>query len=623
MGLGGGTGLLGFGVSSAGRPVHALFSAHAGRRPGALAVSAADGTLTYGQLELRSDQLAHRLVALGVTADTLVAVCLERSAALVVTALGILKAGGAYVALDPSQPAERLAFMLDDAGAGVVVTRPRTAGSIESAGAHVITLEGAAGDVEGEPLQPLAPTASGNDLAYVVYTSGSTGRPKGVLVEHASLINLVEWHRRAFSLTDADRCTQIASPGFDAVVWEIWPSLTAGASVHIPPDELRTNAGALRDWLIAEGITVSFLPTALAEAIISLDWPAEASLRYLLTGGDALHRRPRPNLPFTLVNNYGPAEATVVATSGIVRGEHDAATPPTIGRPIDGVRLRIVDDQLRPVADGAVGELLIGGAGVARGYLKRPELTAERFIPDSTSGDSSARVYRTGDLVRARPDGEIEFVGRADEQVQIRGQRIELGEISATLDLHPTVRSSVVVASGVVPGQTRLVACVVLADGSGPDAEALRSHLAARLPRYMVVDEVVWLTELPMNGTDKVDRVALTELVAHRSRAAVGPSARNELEEVLVSVVAELLGLETVGIEENFFLLGGHSLLGAQLIARVGDRFGVEVSLRALFDNPTVADIATEVERLLVADLDQMSDQEAELLAGGLVHGSA
>jgi amino acid adenylation domain-containing protein len=505
----------------------------------------------------------------------------------------------------------------------VVVTRPRTAGSIESAGAHIITLEGAAGAVEGEPTQPPATTASGNDLAYVVYTSGSTGRPKGVLVEHASLINLVEWHRRAFSLTDGDRCTQIASPGFDAVVWEIWPSLTAGASLHIPPDELRTDAGALRDWLIAERITVSFLPTALAEAVISLDWPADASLRYLLTGGDALHRRPGPNLPFTLVNNYGPAEATVVATSGIVRCESDAFTAPTIGRPIDGVQLRIVDDQLRPVADGAVGELLIGGAGVARGYLKRPELTGERFIPDSTSEDSSARVYRTGDLVRARPDGEIEFVGRADEQVQIRGQRIELGEISATLDLHPAVRSSVVVASGVVPGQTRLVACVVLADGSGPDAEGLRSHLAARLPRYMVVDEVVWLTELPMTGTDKVDRAALTELVAHRSRAAVGPSARNELEEVLVSVVAELLGLETVGIEENFFLLGGHSLLGAQLIARVGDRFGVEVSLRALFDNPTVADIAAEVERLLVADLDQMSDQEAELLAGGLVRGSA
>jgi amino acid adenylation domain-containing protein len=615
MGLGSVRGLI---RSTEARPVHELVAVQAARRPEAPAVSAPDGVLTYAELDRRSTQLAHRLRRAGVSVESPVGLCLPRSAALVVGALGILKAGGAYVALDPANPPGRLQFMLRDSGAGVVVTDTEVAAKLGHQGT-VVTLDAGLGSLDGEDDEPPATQSGIRDLAYVIYTSGSTGQPKGVLIEHASLLNLVFWHRRAFALTEEDRGTQIASPGFDAVVWELWPLLTAGASVHVPPEELRTDPASLRDWLVEQRITISFLPTALAETIMALEWPAETSLRHLLTGGDALHRYPEVRIPFTVVNNYGPAEATVVATSGVVPAVAEGATEgtaaPSIGTPIDSVTVQVVDDSLRPVGAGEVGELLIGGAGVARGYLNRPELTAQRFVPDPFSTESG-RQYRTGDLVRVRADGELEFVGRADEQVQIAGRRIELGEIAATLDRHPAVRRSVVISTGDGSSQKRLVAYAVPSASAHPDIETLRSSLATTLPDYMIPADVVWLTELPMTASDKVDRSALVALVGAGALTAAGSGAapRNELEEALVAIVAELLGLAAVGIDENFFLLGGHSLLGAQMIARIEERFGVELPLRDLFEKPTVAEMAQEVERLLVADLDAMSDEEAERL---------
>jgi amino acid adenylation domain-containing protein len=609
MGLGRVGGLSGLTES---QPVHALVAAQAARRPDAPAVAAPDGFLTYGELDRRATQLAHRLLAAGVSAEAPVGLLLPRSAALVVGALGILKAGAAYVALDPANPTERLQFMLRDSGANVVVTSTEIAETLAHPGT-VVTLDAGLRSLDDQSNEPVLSDGGLNRLAYVIYTSGSTGEPKGVLIEHASLLNLVSWHRRAFSLSEDDRGTQIASPGFDAVVWELWPLLTAGASVHVPPEELRPDPPNLRDWLVTERVTISFLPTAIAESIISLEWPVETALRHLLTGGDALHRHPSARLPFTLVNNYGPAEATVVATSGPVPVADAAAdaAPPSIGRPIDAVTLHIVDDQLQPVADGEVGELLIGGAGVARGYLNRPELTAEKFVADPSAGDGR-RLYRTGDLVRLRPDGELEFVGRADEQVQIGGRRIELGEIAATLTRHVSVRRSVVIASGEGAAAKRLVAFVVPSDGEQPSAETLRSHLAATLPDYMLPADIISLTELPMTASDKVDRASLVALAA--SSAGGGGDPQNELEEAVAAIVAELLELPAVGVDKNFFLLGGHSLLGAQLIARIEERFGVELSLRDVFEKPTVTEMAQEVERLLVADLETMSDEEAELL---------
>jgi amino acid adenylation domain-containing protein len=595
--------------------VHELFAAHAAAQSNAIAVSAADETLTYGQLERRANQLAQRLRALGVDRDRPVGLCLERSAALVVGAVAILKAGCAYVALDPSHPQERLGFMLRDSGANVLVASGPVAARLGTAEAGVVALDSERAELDREPTVAPAAGRRAGDLAYVIYTSGSTGAPKGVLVEHASLSNLISWHRRAFAITAADRATQIASPGFDAAVWELWPYLTAGASIHVPTDAVRADPVALRDWLVSERISVSFLPTALAEAVLALDWPAELPLRYLLTGGDALHRYPPPGLPFAVVNNYGPTEATVVATSGVVRPSPNPPGVPSIGKPIANVRAYVVDDQLNPVPMETAGELLIGGDGVARGYLNQPALTDEKFIPDPFSATPGTRLYRTGDLARQRSDGEIEFLGRVDEQVKIHGHRVELGEISATLDRHSAVRSSVVVVGDQRSGERRLIAYVVPADGARPNTEQLRAHLAQHLPNYMVPAAFVCLQELALTPNGKVDRAALPA----PSGANTAPRAdlaqpENELQRVLESIVAELLELDQVGVDENFFMLGGHSLLGAQLVTRIGDCFGVEMSLRSLFENPTVAGIATEVERLVVADLEAMSDDDAARL---------
>ncbi|MBV8942812.1 MAG: amino acid adenylation domain-containing protein, partial [Solirubrobacterales bacterium] len=451
--------------------VQEQFATYAATQPHALAVSGPDAALTYGQLGRRADQLARRLRALGVDRESPVGLCLERSAALIVGALGILRAGGAYVALDPGHPRERLGFMLRDCGADVLVTSGSAAAELDTGQMAVVTVDAACAEREPELESSVEPAATGGggDLAYVIYTSGSTGTPKGILVEHAGLRNLVSWHQHAFAISGADRATQIASPAFDGTVWELWPYLTAGASIHIPTDEVRADPVALRDWLVAERISVTFVPTALAEVLMTLDWPAETSLRYLLTGGDTLHRHPPAGLPFAVVNNYGPSEATVVTTSGVVSPSIDQVGVPSIGRPIKGVQAYIVDDQLDRVGTGTPGELLVGGAGVARGYLNRACLTDERFIPDRFSGVPGARVYRTGDLVCERPDGEIEFLGRVDEQVKILGNRIELGEISATLNRHVEVRSSVVVMREHASGGRHLIAYVVPVDSRRPD----------------------------------------------------------------------------------------------------------------------------------------------------------
>ncbi len=600
--------------------VHQLFARQAAERPDALAVAAPDQCLTYGELEVRANRLANRLRTLGVGPDVPVGLCIERSAALVTGALGILKAGGAYLAMDPSYPAERLAFMLRDAQVPVLVTSRSLAPRLDAGAATVIALDDLGAGLDAE--SPVAPPESAGlrDLAYVIYTSGSTGVPKGVMIEHESLLNLVFWHRRVFELTAADRATQVASPAFDAAVWELWPNLTAGASVHVVPAEIRADPHALVGWLLAERITVSFMPTPLAEAAMLADWPADTDLRLLLTGGDALHRHPPPGLPFTVVNNYGPTEGTVVATSGAVPQSRTGRPAPSIGRPIDNVRVHIVDCDMRLCSFGQAGELLLGGGLLARGYLRRPELTAERFVPDVFGGDQGARLYRTGDLVRYRPTGELEFVGRVDEQVQIRGFRVEPGEISATLDTHADVRSSQVETRADGAGQKLLVAYLVPANGRRPAADELRSHAARYLPEHMLPASYVWLTELPLTANGKVDRVALAALAptTWHTDAVQGALPNTELESALAEMICELLALPAVGADENFFVLGGHSLLGAQLIARVRDRFGVEMALRSLFDSPTVAGMGAEIERLLLVELESMSDEAAAQLVDEL-----
>ena len=388
--------------------------------------------------------------------DTAVGLYLERSPAMVVTALAILRAGGAYIPLDPVQPVARLAFMLKDSGARVVVSTTALAQRLPAGSWQVVTLDGDAEKIAAQTDTQPEQAGMPEDLAYIIYTSGSTGQPKGVEIPHSGLSNLVAWHQRAFQVSSTDRASALASLGFDAAVWELWPYLASGASVHLPEEWVRSDAKALRDWMVSQGITISFAATAMAENLMQLDWPGTTALRFLLTGADTLKKYPSPRLPFVLVNNYGPTEGTVVSTSGVIAPDSSSNQPPSIGRPIDGVEIYILDDQQQPVPEGVTGEIYIGGAGLARGYRNRPDLTAERFIPNPFSTETGARLYRTGDLARWLPGEQIAFIGRIDEQVKIRGYRVEPSEIATVLGQHATVRTSVVVAREDVPGRQRI-----------------------------------------------------------------------------------------------------------------------------------------------------------------------
>ncbi len=526
-------------------PVHVLVRRWAERTPDALALAWTDGGLTYGELARRSEEMAARLRRQGVGPETVVALRLERSPDLVVSALAVLLAGGAYLPVDPAWPEERQRWIVEDSR-----------------------------------LPSPLPGRGGNGLAYVIYTSGSTGTPKGTELCHRGLSNLIAWHRRAYGLTPADRCTLLAGPGFDASVWETWAPLTAGASLHIPPPETIPSASALLAWMAERRITVSFLPTPLAEAVLAEPVPEGLALRRLLTGGDRLRRRPPVGLPFELINHYGPTESTVVATAG--RVDPAGERVPDIGRPIANTRVTILDRALQPVPVGVHGELCIAGEGLARGYRNRPELTAEKFVPDPFS---EGRLYRTGDLARWLPSGDIEFLGRIDHQVKIRGFRIELGEIEAALGRHPAV-----LEAAVLERDGRLAAFVSLAREAGRDD--LRAWLAERLPDYMVPASWMALEALPTTTSGKVDRRALAAIPVE-SAPEVWTAPRTAAEELVAGLFSQVLGLDrTVGAGEDFFDLGGHSLLATRLAVRLREVFSVDLGVRVVFEHPTVAALA-------------------------------
>ena len=486
-----------------------LVTQQAAANPSAIALSAGREVLSYGELDLQANRLANYLRSLGVGRNVAVGLFLERSPALVVAALAILKAGGAYIPLDPVQPLARLAFMLRDAEVRFVVSVTGLAGGLTTASCQVITLDGDADKISDQPETQPDSMVKPTDLAYIIYTSGTTGQPKGVEIPHSGLSNLVAWHQRAFQVTSTDRASALASLGFDAAVWELWPYLATGASVHLAEERVRNDAKALRDWIVSQRITISFAPTATAENLIQLEWPETTALQFLLTGADALKKYPGSRLPFVLVNNYGPTECTVVSTSGVVAPDRSATQPPSIGRPIAEVQIHILDDQRQPVPEGTTGEIYIGGAGLACGYRNRPDLTAERFVPNPFSTEPGARLYRTGDLARWLPDGQIAFLGRVEEQVKIRGYRVEPSEIATVLGQHAAVRSAVVVAREDVPGEKKLVAYMVLSPGAKPNAGELRDHLKRRLPDYMVPAEFVSIESVPVTENGKVDRAAL------------------------------------------------------------------------------------------------------------------
>ncbi len=389
--------------------VHRQFESQAARTPEALAVSCGDRRWSYGELDRRSSRLARELVGRGVGLESRVALCLERGPELVAAVLGVLKAGGAYVALDPEAPGERLRWMVEDSASRVVLTQGCLLGKLEGVGASVLCLDGEWEWEGGEEGERVSAEVSGEALAYVIYTSGSTGVPKGVELTHGGLRNLVEWHCERYGVGSEDRATQLAGLGFDASVWEVWPYLTRGASLHIPDEGTRVTPLRLKEWLVEEGITLSFLPTPLAEAVLGEEWASSGSLRALLTGGDRLRRRPGRGLGFEVVNHYGPTENTVVGTAGAVAVDGEEGRAPSIGKPISNVRAYVLDGGMEPVPEGVWGELYLGGAGLARGYVGRAELTAERFVPDPHGGEAGGRLYRTGDVVRYLPGGSWSF----------------------------------------------------------------------------------------------------------------------------------------------------------------------------------------------------------------------
>jgi amino acid adenylation domain-containing protein len=598
------------------RCVPQLVAALAASAPDAPALMPGNEVVTYRELNDRANQLANYLIALGVRSDypnNLVALCLDRSVTSVVCALAILKAGAAYLPLDPGYPSERLAFMLSDAQPRVLITRQDAAVQVPAGSWEVIAIDRDNEKIASQSTDSPVSDITAEHLAYVIYTSGSTGEPKGVEITHGSLMNLVSWHQDAFEVTSADRASLLAGVSFDAAVWETWPYLTAGASLHLPDEATRLSPELLRDWLVAEGITVSFLPTALAERVMTLEWPLTTALRSLLTGAETLHRFPSKSLPFTLVNNYGPTECTVVATSGFVSPHAGANTLPTIGRPIANTEIHILDENLQQVPVGTAGEIHIGGAGVARGYLNRPELTLEKFIRNPFAADDkrASRLYKTGDLACYLANGEIAYLGRIDDQVKILGHRIEPNEIVTLLNRHREVRASVVVAREDACSEKHLVAYVVLNSGSQLSASDLRSLLRNELPEYMVPPVFVQIEEMPLTQNGKLDRAALpTPNIENtlRDEEFIGP--RTPIEERLAEMLSSLLGLDQVGVTDNFFMLGGHSLLGTQLISHIRGAFGVELALRTLFDAPTIEQLSLEIEQLVMARVDAMSEDE-------------
>jgi len=586
--------------------------------PEAIALHAGSARMSYGELNANANRLAAYLRTLGAGVERVIGICLPRSFDQIVASLAVLKSGGAYLPLDPAWPQKRSRHLLKDADAPVVITTASMADGLSSEGRTSVALDRVAHIVSGFESRENSAVLRRENLAYVIYTSGSTGKPNGVEVTHGNLLNLIFWHRQAFGVTTADRASYLAGLGFDASVWEIWPYLTAGASITLADETVRTSSTLLREWIIEKKITVAFVPTVLAEPIMKVQWPADTALRFLLTGAETLHTFPRADLPFAVVNNYGPTECAVVATSGTVPAQSDHTEPPTIGRAISNTQIYLLDEQGSPIAKGETGEIYIGGTSVGRGYRNRGELTAERFLPDRFSARQGARMYRTGDLARLLPDGQIAFQGRIDNQENIRGYRVEPDEIATRLNLHPAVASSAVVARG-ANAEKRLVGYIVPADKARVTADELSEFLAHSLPDYMIPTAFVKLAALPLTTSGKLDKSALPEPVARNALAgARNRTPKTPAERRLAAIVAEVLGIDKVRAFDNFFLIGGHSLLGTQVVLRAREAFEVELTLRHLFDAQTIANLAALIERLTIEKLEAMSEEEAQRQAAGL-----
>ncbi len=577
------------GVSNPGRTVVDLFMEQAVRTPAAAAVVCDGKTLGYRQLEERSNQLAHYLRAQGVGAETLVPICIERSLEMLVGILGILKAGGAYVPIDPDYPKDRIGYMLDDTGATLVVS---SSGCIALLPEDVrcIALDSHRSLIDSQPVGPVDSRPVAGQLAYVIYTSGSMGRPKGVLLEHGGLENLALAQAGFLALKPGDKTMQFASIGFDASVWEIFATLITGGALVIPIKEDILLTERLIEMINREKIFVATLPPSYLEVLSD----QELHIGTIISAGEALTYELASRIRakgIRLINAYGPTESTVCATMTDDPVQQTGSV--TIGKPISNIQLYITDERTALVPIGNPGELLIAGAGLARGYLNQPELTAEKFIADPFSTVAGGRLYRSGDLCRWLADGNIEYLGRIDDQVKVRGYRVELGEIASVLEQHPLVRQAVVLARAEDTGNKRLVAYIVVRGEL--DREAILDHLKSRVPDYMVPSQLVGLGALPLTANGKIDRKALALLETGGTDGNRYVAPGNAIEETLAGIWQELLEVQRVGVEDDFFELGGHSLLALRLISAVRKQLDLELSIGDVFEYPTISTLARQL----------------------------
>ncbi|MGZ3458804.1 MAG: amino acid adenylation domain-containing protein, partial [Archangium sp.] len=577
------------------KAIHELFEQQVEETPHAIAVECEGQRLTYEELNRKANQLAHHLRGMGVGPEVRVGLSVERSVERVVGMLGVLKAGGVYVPLEASYPAERLEWMKREAGVAVLVAQEKLMGELPGGVEPVVSLDGEWEAIGRQPERNPRAGVGGGNLAYVMYTSGSTGKPKGVGVPHRAVTRLV-LGADYVKLGAGEVVLQLAPMAFDASTLEVWGALLSGAKLVVYPagtPTLEELGRALGEY----GVTVLWLTAALFEQMQARQGEALGRVRQVLAGGDVLpvgRVKQRLAAGGVLINGYGPTENTTFSCCNRMEAEEEVGATVSIGRPITHTKAYVLDGDMQPVPVGVRGELYVGGDGLARGYVGRPELTAERFVPNPFG--EGERLYRTGDLVRWRADGRMEFLGRRDGQVKVRGYRVEVGEVEAALAAHPAVSEGVVVAREDAPGDKRLVAYAVPKPGQKVEAAALRGFLGEVLPEYMVPSAFVALETLPLTPNGKVDRKALPAPDFREAEGEGFSAPRTETEERVAGIFAEVLGLERVGAQGDFFELGGHSLLATQLVSRVREAFGVELPLRDVFEAPTVERLATRLE---------------------------
>ncbi len=580
--------------------IHTLFEEQAERTPDAIAVVFENQQLTYAELNGRANQLAHYLQKLGVKSDTLVGICVERSLEMIVGLLGILKAGGAYLPLDPEYPQERLSFMLEDSQVEVLLTQNKLVKLLAQNQEYIVCLDGDWQNISQANENNLNITITPNNLAYVIYTSGSTGQPKGVYCNHLGVVNLYTDFQTKKPLSVGDRCSLWTSLNFDVSVYEVFSALLSGATLHITPEFIRSDAFKFINWLYSEQISSAYIPPFMLNNFSDCLEQAvnHISLRRLLVGVEPINEKLLISISqripgLQIINGYGPTETTICSTLYSIKTETISNGNTPIGKPLQNTKIYLLDKQMQPVPIGVQGELHIGGAGLARGYLNRPQLNAEKFIPNPFDKAKGSKLYKTGDLARYLPDGNIEYLGRIDNQVKIRGFRIELGEIEAVIGQNEDVQSACVIAREDSPGDKRLVAYLVPQPEIILTINEIRQFLKAKLPDYMVPNAFVILEALPLTPNGKIDRRALPAPDLQGKGEYIAP--RNPIEEKIAQIWAEVLKLERVSIEDNFFELGGHSLLATQVISRCQEAFEIALPLRYLFESPTIAQLSAVI----------------------------